>query len=273
MPSIVSKFINGTTKWLRTMIVTGTDRLAYKFDFVLYVIGPAVVFFFIKYNLWNAIFAFEDGKMIRGYNLQTMLEYQGWVMVVSLLAQGHRSLHLSDDIRLGRVSSFLLYPFGFWQFHTASFLALQCIQLVVTSATIFILAMINIITPDPVSVLVGIAFSFAVGFLWYAFQFLIGVCAFWLDETWILRVMLSTMAQFLSGAIFPLELYPEWLSKILMYTPFPYLAYFPVRIFSGNFEGSLFTSALILTGWIVIIFVIANFAWKKGLRLYTAAGM
>ena len=96
--------------------------------------------------------------------------------------------------------------------------------------------------------------------------------SFWLEETWILRVILDIMTAFLSGAIIPLELYPKWFLNILEWTPFPYLTFYPVKTFMGQ-NSNLGSSYLIVSLWICLFCLINHLIWKKGVRLYTAAGM
>jgi ABC-2 type transport system permease protein len=43
-------------KWLATIRISWSRQLAYKLNFLLLVIGPTLVFFFVKYNLWRSIF-------------------------------------------------------------------------------------------------------------------------------------------------------------------------------------------------------------------------
>jgi len=260
-------------KWAQTMSIAFSDKLAYKFDFTLYVLGPSIVFFLIKYNLWTSIYEFQETPVIQGYDLNLMLQYQAWILIVSFLAQGHTSLQLAQDIRLGQITSYLLYPFSFWRYHTAAFLALQVIQILVAAVTLGALIASGLLPFSIELIIRGTLFSLAVGFLWFAFQFATGLLAFWLEETWVLRVMLMLVAQFLSGAIIPLELYPKWLQDFLLYTPFPYLAYVPVKIFMGDYDQSYWISFVILFLWILVVFLIARYVWKQGLRLYSAAGM
>jgi len=260
-------------KWAQTMSIAFSDRLAYKFDFVLYVLGPSIVFFFIKYNLWVSIYSYQTESVIKGYDLGMMLQYQAWILIVSFLAQGHTSLQLAEDIRLGRISSYLLYPFSFWQYHTAAFFSLQVIQIFVATVSLMVLVLAGLLPVNLDLLIQGVFFSLLVGLLWFAFQFTIGLLAFWLEETWVLRVMLMLVAQFLSGAIIPLELYPDWLRSLLLYTPFPYLAYIPVKIFMGEYDASYLQTLLILIFWIGAVFMLARFVWRRGLRLYSAAGM
>ena len=110
------------------------------------------------------------------------------------------------------------------------------------------------------------------GFFWFTMQYFTGLLAFWLEETWIMRVLLSIVVSFLSGYIFPLELYPAWLVSALKFTPFPYMSYYPAKIFMGV-ETNFMMGYGVLTFWIAIFAYINHLIWKKGMRLYTAAGM
>lgn len=261
-------------KWWQTIQIGWTKYLAYKLNFVLLVLGPTLVFFFIKYNLWTAIYDLEGLEQIQGYDLDSMLAYQVWVMVVGFLAQSYNSMNLAEDIRLGRISSYLIYPFGFWQFHTANFIAILAVQTLVAAFTVMLVTIANLIPPADFYYLIqGVLIAWVVGFLWFQIAFIIGLMAFWLEETWVLRVIFTTVAQFFSGAIIPLDLYPDWLRQILDWTPFPYLTYVPVRVFMGESDISWIQAVMVPCFWLGVALLIGQWVWSRGLRLYTAAGM
>lgn len=260
-------------KWLQTISVGVSQYLAYKLNFVLLILGPTLVFFFIKYNLWTAIFAMDGVDQIRGYDLSTMLQYQIWVMVVGFLAQSYNSMNLAEDIRLGRISSHLIYPFSFWSYHASRFISIQIVQVFITALSIGIALSFGLIPFDVLPLAKGVLLSLFVGFLWFQISYLIGLLAFWLEETWVLRVMFLTMSQFFSGAIIPLELYPTWAQKILFMTPFPYLTFIPARIFMDNYQGSYGLALVWIVVWIFLVISLVRWVWAKGIRHYTAAGM
>ncbi|MCJ8346287.1 ABC-2 family transporter protein [bacterium] len=261
------------SKWSQTVKISWSNLLAYRLNFLLLILGPAFVFFFIKYNLWHSIYQGSQNTIISGYNLNQMIHYQFFTLITALIAQSSNGMNLSTDIRLGRISAFLIYPFNFWQYHCAHFIAFQMLQLVIGAFSILIfwyLGLINQLTP--LNCFYGFSFCIMVGILWFSIQYFIGLMAFWLDETWILRVSFLSIANFLSGAIIPLEMYPKWLLTILWYTPFPYLTFVPVKIFQGAFD-QLFLAYGILILWTVFFSFLSLFTWRKGLKLYTAAGM
>lgn len=260
-------------KWIQTIKISWSNLLAYRLNFFLLIIGPAFVFFFIKYNLWYSIFQGNTNTTIGGYTLDQMIHYQFFTLITALIAQSSNGMKLSTDIRLGRISVFLIYPFNFWQYHCAHFLAFQSIQIIVGALTVLIFYYLKLILNiSLMTCIYGFSFCILVGILWFSIQYLIGLMAFWLDETWILRVSFLTISNFLSGAIIPLELYPSWLVDILWYTPFPYLTFVPVKVFQGQFD-MLNTAYLTIIVWTLVFSFISFSIWKRGLRLYTGAGM
>ena len=260
-------------KWISTIKISWVKYTAYKLNFFLTIIGPALVFFFVKYNLWSSIYKSKDGLVIQGYDFEQMIQYHLWAFIIALVASGFASWNLSDDIRLGRISSYLVYPFNFWEFHTASWIGFQCLQILISSLVLGLAIAFNIIAlPSPQILLTGLVFTTFVSLFWFSLQYFSGLLSFWLEETWILRVILTIIATFLSGAIIPLDLFPSWLVTILNFTPFPYLAYYPIKIFQGV-EVDLLRGYIMIGSWTFCITLLNKITWNKGIKLYTAAGM
>lgn len=260
-------------KWAATITVAWQKHAAYRTNFVLLVIGPALVFFFVKVSLWTSIYAGAGGGSIGGMPEEEMLAYQCYVLVVALLAQGYNSVELANDIRLGRITAHLLHPFGFLEYHVAQWVAFEILQLVVVGVTLGLAAASGVVpVPEPAHLVAGLGFSLLVGALWFWTMVAIGLGAFWLEQTWVLRVILLQVSAFLSGSLLPLELYPEWLRSLLVWTPFPYLTWVPARIFAGAYpdvgQAVLVTAFWVLAAWALVVAV-----WRRGLRLYSAAGM
>ena len=260
-------------KWWATMSVSFSKISAYRFNFILTFLTPAFVTFFIKYNLWSAIYEGHPSGEINGYNLEEMIHYHIWALIISLVAKGHSALDLALEIRHGKISSYLIYPFNFWEFHTASFLSFQMVQISIALTTVIILSSIQLMSFPPLSVLIlGLFYCLLVSLLWFSLQFFTGILAFWLEETWMLRAFIQTIVTFLSGSIVPLEFFPSWLSSLLNYTPFPFMIYYPVKIFTGQ-TIAWDKGVLVIFLWGLFMVIMNILIWRKGVRLYTAAGM
>ncbi len=261
-------------KWIQTIRISWVNLLTYKINFFFLVIGPSIVFFIVRYNVWSAIYRIDPDMTIQGYEKAQMLKYQLWVLIVAMMGQAQTSINLANDIRLGKVSTYLVYPFDFWKFHASAFIALQGIQLLMTFVMLMTALALGLVSiADLSSFLAGAAVTFSVGFVWFSIQFLLGIMAFWLEQTWVLRAIFGTLVQFLSGAFLPLEIFPGWLQGILKWTPFPYLTYAPAKIFMGEYNHSAFHVLGILFVWMIIIVLVCKVTWNRGLKLYTASGM
>jgi ABC-2 type transport system permease protein len=73
--------------------------------------------------------------------------------------------------------------------------------------------------------------------------------------------------------MFPIDILPQGLADILLFTPFPYQSFFPASIYLGRVTGS--TLALVLfiqLGWVLLAWLLARFCWERGLRNYAAVG-
>jgi ABC-2 type transport system permease protein len=264
------------SKWWITIKISWVKHTAYRLNFLLQILGPAIVFLFVKYNLWNAIYEGDPGLVIKGFPFNQMIQYHFWAFIVGLVAQGHGAWNLAEDIRMGRISSYLIYPFNFWEFHTASWLSFQAIQIFITSLTLILFSFAGVIQlPELTLFIFGIFYTLFISCFWFCIQYFTGLLAFWLEETWILRVSLSIISTFLSGAIIPLDLYPEAFTRLLDYTPFPYLSYYPIQIFMGKITDPMQLSMgiTIIGIWTIGLSFLNHKVWSKGIKLYTAAGM
>jgi ABC-2 type transport system permease protein len=76
--------------------------------------------------------------------------------------------------------------------------------------------------------------------------------------------------EFATGAMFPLDMLPLVWQKVMLFTPFPYLLFVPLKIYLGSS-----TTYLQLFGsfvWVVILGLLAKFIWNKGIKSYEAEG-
>ncbi len=266
-------FIQEVIKWWKTIQYQWTISLAYRLNFFLEITAPVLVFFFVQYNLWSAIYGDDPELIIKGYTKVQMISYFGWTLIVGMISRGHMSGNIAEDIRLGRISAHLVYPFDFWKYHAANFLGFQGLQLFIATFSFSLLAYFDIITPPNIGhILLASAYCLYVSIFWFVIQFAIGILAFWLSETWILRVIFNLITAFLAGSYFPLEIYPDWFREVLTFLPFSYIQYYPVKIFMGDIH-LLPKSILMISLWMIPTILFTRFAWARGVKRYTAAGM
>ncbi|MFC1727035.1 ABC-2 family transporter protein, partial [Patescibacteria group bacterium] len=102
----------------------------------------------------------------------------------------------------------------------------------------------------------------------------ISVTAFWSEEIWATRWLFGIVfLEFLAGAFFPIDVLPSWLSRIIYLTPFPYLVFFPLKVWLEQLSLILIYKAIIVCSlWLVVFYFLAKWLWQKGVKNYGAYG-
>jgi len=84
-------------------------------------------------------------------------------------------------------------------------------------------------------ILFGVALAAAVLLQFLTFESL-NLLAFWVENTYGLRFTMRVIMEVAGGAIIPLSFFPGLLQKVFALLPFPYLVYFPMRIYLNKIE-------------------------------------
>ena len=229
--------------------------------------------------LWEAIYADKPtGTAIGAYTLAEMVSYYLLVTVVdAFTAVAEDDWQIAADIKDGAVSQFLLKPLDFLAYRLCLYLSGRVIY---TSAALIPVAVFlffqreNLVGPAepwgwilaPLSVLMA-------GLLQFLIAYTVALLSFWvLDVSTFIFIQFAF--EFLaSGHLFPLDILPDGLHRLLLWSPYPYLLYFPVGVYLGRIQGAdLWQGFALQSAWVAAAFLIARFVWSRGLRKYTAVG-
>ncbi len=117
-------------------------------------------------------------------------------------------------------------------------------------------------------------FSLAVtlGFaLKFTIQYTFAIFAFWTERASALQSFWMLFYLFLSGLIAPLDIFPQPVKDIVLFTPFPYLINFPATILIG-LPVDLMRGFLSVVGWLLLFLGINRWLWRRGLKHYSGMG-
>lgn len=115
-------------------------------------------------------------------------------------------------------------------------------------------------------VVVAIAFS-----LRFLIQYTFALFAFWTERASAIEQFWFLIYLFLSGLVAPLEVFPEHVRQVVLWTPFPYMVHFPSAIVIGlpvNFGKGI----AVMLIWGAIFYVLNRWLWRKGLKHYSGMG-
>lgn len=227
--------------------------------------------------IWTAIF--KSAEMINGYHYGEMLAYLivGWIFRFLTTNYEYEAL-ISRDIKLGRLSNFIIKPLDYLKYIFADSIGRLAIAFVVVilQALIWIsifheelIFRIDLIT---FFILIGMfILSFVIKLL---FSALIGFIAFWTMEVHGISSALNVFIKIFSGAYFPLDIMSGVFASVALNLPFAYALYYPVQIFLGRIgiEES-FRALGIMVIWVFVLWFCVRGVWKVGLKKYESAGI
>jgi ABC-2 type transport system permease protein len=229
--------------------------------------------------LWRAIYQ-GDGHPggIDGYTLSGMISYYLLVTLVdALTAVAEDDWQIAADIKDGNISQFLLKPINYFCYRLCLYLSGRAIYTTVAliPVTLFI-AYLHQHFQGPVSIgglVAALTAAVMGGVLQFLIAFTMALLAFWVLDVSTFIFLQFALEYLASGHLFPLDILPKGLVTVINCTPYPYLLYFPVGIYLGRVEGSeIWRGFAVQTAWILAMFFISQWVWRRGLKRYTAAG-
>lgn len=254
-----------------------SQEFIYKLNFIMWRVRNVIqilVFFF----LWKSVFATSEGEVF-GYTEAKIFTYAFALIVVRALVFSARSVDVAGIIANGDLTNILLKPVNFFKYWISRDLGSKilnlCFGTVEVSLLVFILKP-NIFWQSNIFYLFIFIISLLIAsFLFFTFLMSVNFAPFWMPEiSWGAQFLfMSICAEFLSGAFFPLDVFPSAVFNVLSFTPFPYLIYFPIKMYLGSFSVSQSFGYLgIGLVWCLISWNMMKSIWRKGLLIYEAYG-
>jgi ABC-2 type transport system permease protein len=254
------------------------NNLTYRFNFLARAVFGLIPLIAMLY-VWQKIYSDKGaGGSVGTYSLGGMISYYLLTTVVdALTAVNEDDWQIAADIKDGNISQFLLKPIDYLWYRLCLFVSGRLTYLVVAviPLTLFILYLRHYFVPPPSGAAFGcFLFSTALtALLQFFMSYSMAMLAFWVLEVSTFIFILFALEYLASGHLFPLDILPPGLEQVLYFTPFPYQLYFPVSIYMGKTTGAEMVRGLFLQGlWVIAAYALARFAWRRGIKKYSAVG-
>lgn len=106
-----------------------------------------------------------------------------------------------------------------------------------------------------------------------AFSMLIYISTFYTISGWGLRIIISSLSDFLAGAVIPLPFFPKEVQNIANILPFASMLNLPLRIYTGNLEQTeIYWGILLQIFWLVVLVAFGRSVIKRALHKVTIQG-
>jgi ABC-2 type transport system permease protein len=216
-------------------------------------------------------------QQIKGFYLENLITYYLLISVFNPMVSTHLEEDMEKVIKSGEVSQVIIKPTSFLKMEFARELAYKSYHsvLVLFVVTFFFILFGQYfkIQLTPFIIIfapLALILSFLIHFL---ISFLVGLLCFWLEEIVGFYSLKEVLISLFSGAVLPLEFFPEFINKINNLLPFKYLLYFPVSIVQGKISPpSILSGVLIQIIWVFILFLSYKIFYPKTLKHYSAVG-
>lgn len=263
-------------KYLQVLKISWSNGFVYRLNFIMWRVR-SVLQLLVVYFLWHAIF--KEGGTLAGYDKQTMLTYVLGTAILRSFVLGSRSIDIGQEIASGDLNNFLLKPINYFANWLTRDLADKALNFifVIIELTIFILVL-----KPPLLVQTRLFYiaSFVVlstfaMLIYFFLSFLISATTFWYPEHngWPARFLSFVIIEFLSGGLFPLDIFPQTVFRVLRILPPAYFLFYPLQVYLGRINAQeVFSTATTMIIWLAVLVLIARFVWYRGLAIYGAYG-
>ncbi len=262
------------SKYWEIFKVTWQGLIIYRVNFMMWRIRT-VLQLLLVYFIWWSVFQARDE--VFGYTTTAIITYVLIAALIRAIVMGTKVTDLIDSINTGRVVNFLIKPIGFVRYYLTREAADKLFNIIFfiieISIIFFLLKPPLFIQTD---ILNWVLFLFAISgalIISFCINFLISLTAFWLEYSWGVLFLMSIFLESLGGGLFPIDILPKSLFSILMLTPFPYLIYFPAKLYLGSMGITEIATGFSVTFvWIIILVFLTRKVLNAGFRHFSSVG-
>jgi ABC-2 type transport system permease protein len=257
----------------RMLLIDLSTALIYRVEFVMFmvstIIGPA-----ISLMIWRAALANGAALPVDAEYLTTYFVLLG---VVSMLTSSWSSGFLAEEIRLGRISRWIVRPGSTHLNSIANNLGEKLIKAVPLAPMIAVLWWFfrdNVVLPDdPVTWLLFAVSVVAAAVMVFALDIIVGALAFWVDDITGIDRARGLLSVIFRGQLVPLALMPVWAQGFVDGQPFRFTLSFSLELLLGHLSRTELAAGMALQLLYPALTVLgAIWLWRRGLRAYAAVG-
>jgi len=223
--------MNSLRKYAWIAFTAARSNLAYLGEVSSRLIFLTVILY-IFLRLWQDTYDYSGTGKLGDFSLNQML----WYLTVTeaILLSGPKVSQLIDeDVRTGSFATHLVRPMSYPLYRLAMCLGERVVRFI---SNMFAGCLVTSVLVGPSSLqwsgfwflLLALPLAFVLDFLG---NFLVGLGAFWIEDTSGLLLIYSRGTMLIGGVLLPLELYPTSVQPLLKILPFANIAYAPARLF------------------------------------------
>ncbi|HNP70904.1 MAG TPA: ABC-2 family transporter protein [Kouleothrix sp.] len=258
--------IQATRKYSWIALTAARSNLAYLSEVATRALFLAVILY-IFLRLWQVTYGETGAERLGGLSLPQMLWYLAMTEALTLSAP-RVAAEVDQDVRTGALAVQLIRPLDYPLARLWTTLGERVVRFGLNTGVGAALALLMV---GPIAFSPGGLLLFALALplaftLEFMGQFLIGLAAFWLEDTSGLMLIYSRITMILGGMLIPLELFPPAAQPALRALPFSSIIYGPARMFVHP-DAAFLADLLLRQGLAIVLLALAvALVYRAGLR-------
>ncbi len=247
------------------------DALQNYQEVILWIIIQSIPILGMSY-VWSS-----SGQNLTPGRISWLITYYLVIFVVDRLTSFYFERNMQDEIRQGTFSRYLLKPIPIRKFLIVDNLGGKAFNtlflLMPIMAFISTLFSGQILLPSPVNFFLFIISLICAFFIQFYIATLVTSVSFFLEQAYAFNHLHWMLDAVIGGYMLPLTFYPDLLQRLFALFPFPYVYYFPVAIFTGQFIPYIAIQKICFAlFWVFALYLISTRVWNIGLKRYSSVG-
>jgi ABC-2 type transport system permease protein len=247
--------------------------MVYRFGFFFTILGN-LVYLGVAYYLWKSIYRHSD--TIRGLTFNETFIYVALGSAIFILLKTYADWYIHYEIREGIIANYLTKPMDFQIYNLFANLGSLLMNLTaITLPTALVMLFVFKVKVAfgvglflfPLSLLLAFVISFSI-------DYFIGLIAFYSESVWGFSTTKEIIVTVFSGALIPLQFFPDTIQTVLFCLPFQAIYHTPLMMITRpNQSLDVFLPMIgIQTLWAVALFVLARLFYNQAIKVLRIAG-
>ena len=247
--------------------------IVYRFGFLFTIFGN-LVYLGVAYYLWQSIY--RSSNTIRGLTFNETYIYVALGSAIFILLKTYADWIIHYEIREGAIATYLTKPMDFQIYALFANLGSLLMNLTaITVPTVLVMAFIFKVNFSfgiglflfPVSLLLAFLISFSI-------DYFIGLLGFYSESVWGFSITKEIVVTIFSGALIPLQFFPDAIQRVLYWLPFQAIYHTPLMMITRPAQSlAVFAPELaVQLAWAILLFFLARLFFNQAIKVLRIAG-
>jgi ABC-2 type transport system permease protein len=224
--------------------------------------------------LWKSIYRHSD--TIRGLTFNETFLYVGLGSAIFILLKTYADWFIHYEIREGNIAIYLTKPIDYQIYNLFANLGSLLMNLTaITLPTVLVMLFVFKVRVAmgaglllfPLSLLLAFLISFSI-------DYFVGLMGFYSESVWGLSITKEIIVTVFSGALIPLQFFPDAIQKILFWLPFQAIFHTPIMMITRPAQGvDIFVPWIaVQLAWALLLFLLARLFYHQAVKVLRIAG-